>query len=55
MASEALSLHLEGMARSGMDIPAPSSADAIVAHPDAGGAIALLVVNALAEQLVAEN
>ena len=55
MASEALSLHLGGMARSGMDIPAPSSADAIVAHPDAGGAIALLVVNALAEQLVAEN
>lgn len=55
MAAEALALHLEGMARSGMDIPAPSSADSIVAHPDAGDAIALLVVNALAEQLVAEN
>ena len=55
MAAEALALHLEGMARSGMDIPTPSSADAIVAHPDAGDAIALLVVNALAEQLVAEN
>ena len=55
MAAEALSLHLEGMAHAGMDIPAPSSADAVVAHPDAGGAIALLVVNALAEQLVAEN
>lgn len=55
MAAEALALHLEGMTRSGMDIPAPSSADAIVAHPDAGDAIALLVVNALAEQLVAEN
>ena len=55
MAAEALALHLEGMARSGMDIPVPSSADAIVAHLDAGDAIALLVVNALAEQLVAEN
>ncbi len=55
MAAEALALHLEGMVHSGIDIPAPSSADAIVAHPDAGGAIALLVVNALAEQLVAEN
>ena len=55
MAAEALALHLEGMTRSGMDIPEPSSADAIVAHPDAGDAIALLVVNALAEQLVAEN
>ena len=55
MATEALALHLEGMAHSGMDIPAPSSADAIVAHPDAGDAIALLVVNALADQLVAES
>ena len=55
MAAEALALHLEGMARSVMDIPVPSSADAIVAHLDAGDAIALLVVNALAEQLVAEN
>ena len=49
MAAEALTLHIEGMAYSGMEIPQPSSADAVVAHPDACDAIALLVVKALPE------
>lgn len=44
MAAEALTLHIEGM-----EIPQPSSADAVVAHPDACDAIALLVVKALPE------
>ena len=49
MATEALSLHLEGLACSGEEIPKPSSADAVVAHPDAFDAIALLLVEALSE------
>ena len=49
MATEALALHIEGMAYAGMEIPTPSSADAVVAHPDAGDAIALVVVKALPE------
>ena len=49
MAAEALALHLEGMAYSGLEIPNPSSADAVVAHPDACDAIALLVVKVLPE------
>ena len=49
MAAEALALHIEGMAYSGMEIPQPSSADAVLAHPDACDAIALLVVNTLPE------
>lgn len=49
MATEALALHIEGMASSGLEIPKPSSADAVVAHPDAGDAIALVVVKALPE------
>ncbi len=49
MAADALALHLEGMACSGMEIPKPSSADALVTHPDACGAIALLLVDALPE------
>ena len=47
MAAEALALHLEGLAEDGDAIPAPSSADAILAHPDAGDAMALIVVEAL--------
>ncbi len=49
MAAEALALHIEGMASSGLEIPKPSSADAVVAHPDACDAIALVVVRALPE------
>ena len=49
MAAEALTLHIEGMAYSDMEIPQPSSADAVVAHPDACDAIALLVVKAVPE------
>ena len=47
MAAEALALHLEGLAEDGDAIPAPSSADAILAHPDAGDAMALIVVEPL--------
>ena len=43
MAAEALALHLEGLACSDNEIPEPSSADAVVAHPDASGAVALLL------------
>ena len=49
-AAEVLSLHLEGMARDGDDIPDPSSADAILSSPDAADAIALIVVEALPER-----
>ena len=49
MAAEALSLHIEGMAYSGMEIPKPSFADAVDAHPDACDTIALLVAKALLE------
>ena len=44
MAAEALALHIEGM-----EIPKPSSADAVIAHPDACDAIALVVVKTLPE------
>ena len=47
MAAEALALHLEGLGEDGDAIPAPSSADAILAHPDACDAMALIVVEAL--------
>ena len=50
LAAEALTLHLEGLGSSGNEIPEPSSADAVVAHPDACDAIALLVVEAIPEQ-----
>ena len=47
MAAEALSLHIEGLAEDGDEIPAPSSADAVLAHPDAADALALLRVEPL--------
>ena len=47
MAAEALALHLEGLAEDGDAIPVPRSADAILAHPDACDAMALIVVEAL--------
>ena len=47
MAAEGLALHLEGLAEDGDAIPAPRSADAILAHPDACDAMALIVVEAL--------
>ena len=49
-AAEALALHLEGMARDGDCIPSPSSADTILADPEASEAIALIVVEALPER-----
>ena len=50
LAGEALALHLEGLTCSGEEIPEPSSADAVVAHPDACDAIALLVAEVSPEQ-----
>ena len=50
MAREALALHLEGMTADEEYIPPPSSADAVLAHPDAMDAIALIVVEALPER-----
>ena len=50
LAVEALALHLEGLACSGNEIPEPSSAAAVVAHPDTCDATALLVVDAFSEQ-----
>ena len=50
MACEALALHLEGMAAHREYIPPPCSADAALAHEDAGYAIALIVVEALPER-----
>ena len=47
MAAEGLALHLEGLAGDGDDIPAPSSADAVIAHSAAADALAVLVVEAL--------
>ena len=47
MAAEALALHIEGLAEDGGEIPVPSSADAVLAHPDAADALALLVVEPL--------
>ncbi len=50
MAREVLMLHLEGMAEVGEDIPVPSCANDVLAHPDAADAIALIVVEALPER-----
>ena len=47
MAAEALALHLEGLAADGDEIPQPSPADAVAAHPDARDALAILVVEAM--------
>ncbi len=54
MARQALALHLEGMAARGNPIPTPSSAGAVLTHPDAVDAIALTVVEALPERTEAE-
>ena len=51
MARGVLALHLEGKAAGGEYVPSPSSADAVLAHPDAMDAIALIVVEALPERL----
>ena len=50
MAREALMLHLEGMAEDDEEIPPPSCANDVLAHPDAADAIALIVVEALPER-----
>jgi predicted RNase H-like HicB family nuclease len=47
MAAEALSLHLEALTTQGHKVPQPSSADTVLAHPDAHDALALLVVEAM--------
>ena len=50
MAREVLMLHLEGMAEDGEEIPPPSCANDVLAHPDAADAIAMIVVEALPER-----
>lgn len=50
MGSEALMLHLEGLAADGAYIPSPCSADDALAHEDAFDAIALIVIEALPER-----
>ena len=47
MASEALALHVEALEAYGEEIPRPSSADAVLAHPYAHDALAILVVEAM--------
>ena len=47
MAAEALALYLETLEAYGEEIPKPSSADTVLAHPDAHDALALLVVEAM--------
>lgn len=50
MAREVLMLHLEGMAEDDEEIPPPSCANDVLAHPDAVDAIGLIVVEALPER-----
>ena len=50
MARDVLMLHLEGMAEDVEEIPTPSCANDVLAHPDAADAIALIVVEALPER-----
>lgn len=47
MAAEALALHLDGLEEDAAAILPPSSANAIIAHPDAADALAIIVVEAL--------
>ena len=43
MAEEALALHIEGMIEDGLELPAASSLDAIMAEPENRGGVAILV------------
>ena len=47
MAAEALALYIETLEAYGEEIPKPSSADTVLAHPEAHDALALLVVEAM--------
>ena len=47
MAVEALALHLEALEEYGEEIPKSSTADAVLTHPGAHDALALLVVEAM--------
>ena len=47
MAAEALTLHLDGLEEDGAGVPPPSSADAVLGHPDAADALAVIIVAAL--------
>ena len=47
MGAEALALHLEALTAQGDEVPQPSSADTVLAHPDAHDALAILVVEAM--------
>ena len=47
MAAEALALHLEGLQEGGAPVPPPSSANTVIAHPDAADALAIIVLEAL--------
>ena len=42
MAAEAIALHLETLEAYGEEIPEPSSADTVLAHPDARDALAFV-------------
>ena len=46
MAAEALALHLDGLGEDGADVPAPRSANAVVACPEAADALAVVIVEA---------
>ena len=55
MAREVLMLHLEGVTEGDEDIPPPSCANDVLAHPEAADAIALIVVEALPERTPEES
>jgi predicted RNase H-like HicB family nuclease len=42
-AQEALALHIEGMIEEGLEIPAPSALEDVMADPENAGAVAILV------------
>ena len=50
MAAEALALHLDGLGEDSAAIPPPSSANAILNHPDAADALAVIVIEGLPDR-----
>jgi predicted RNase H-like HicB family nuclease len=55
MAEEALALHVEGMLADGLAVPDPSSLQAVMSSPEAGGGVPLLVPLKLAAKTVRVN
>ena len=47
MAAEAIALHIDGLGEDDTAIPPPSSANVVIAHPDAADVLAVIVVEAL--------